>query len=336
MLQQTRSQTVLPYYERFLRELPDVHALAEAPLGHVLALWSGLGYYRRARMLHAAAKTVATKHAGRLPEEPAELRRLPGIGPYTAGAVASIAFGKPAALVDGNVARVLARLYGVEQDVKSAAGAARMWELAEHLVARREGANPGDWNQALMELGATVCVPGNPRCAECPLASLCEGKRRGIAAELPRTAPKRAVPVVERVAVVLASPTHVFLARRRPGLLFGGLWEPPAADATERGALLAALGLGGRALRDAGSVVHVLSHRRLHVHVEVGDLPARGRTRARWGTPRADYDAAEAVSLAELRDGTRAHASLARKVLEVAGVLTLAKAPHRGLRSSSE
>jgi A/G-specific adenine glycosylase len=155
MLQQTRVETVIPYYERFLRELPDVGSLAEATEDRVLSLWSGLGYYRRARMLHAAAMQVVAEHGGRVPAEPSQLERLPGVGAYTAGAVASIAFGGRAALVDGNVARVLARIFGVEDDVKSAAGSARIWSLARQLVAEVDG-DPGDWNQALMELGATV------------------------------------------------------------------------------------------------------------------------------------------------------------------------------------
>jgi A/G-specific adenine glycosylase len=189
MLQQTRVETVLPYYERFLRELPDVASLAEAPEERVLALWSGLGYYRRARMLHAAAKKVAGEHAGRMPDDPAALRRLDGVGAYTAGAVASIAFGRRAALVDGNVARVLARLFAVEEDVKSAAGAARVWAIAERLVGAVQEP-PGEWNQALMELGATVCVPRAPLCAVCPVAPWCAARSLGIAAELPRVSPK--------------------------------------------------------------------------------------------------------------------------------------------------
>ncbi|MGH7293472.1 MAG: A/G-specific adenine glycosylase, partial [Polyangiaceae bacterium] len=155
MLQQTRVETVLPYYRRFLAQLPDVASLAEAPEEQVLALWSGLGYYRRARMLHAAARALASDRGGRIPDAPEQLRRLPGVGAYTAGAIASIAFGRREALVDGNVARVLARLFCVEDDVKSAAGAARVWAIARELVARLPGeVGTGDWNQALMELGA--------------------------------------------------------------------------------------------------------------------------------------------------------------------------------------
>jgi A/G-specific adenine glycosylase len=316
MLQQTRVSTVVPYYERFLRELPTVGHLAEATEERVLALWSGLGYYRRARMLHAAAKQVALAHDGVVPSGLEELRGLKGVGAYTAGAVASIAFGRRAAVVDGNVARVLARLFAIEDDIKSAGGNARLWRLAEALVPDGDG-DPGDWNQALMELGATVCAPRSPRCDECPAMALCAGRQQGIAARLPRIAPKKAPSLVERVALVLVSDRGVLLARRRSDVLFGGLWEPPSADArVGRGLaeLASVLGVDPRALEPAGEVVHVLSHRRLRVEVARGPL---GRRR-RWPLPGADYDAVECVALEKV--GARAQATLARKVLAVAGV----------------
>jgi A/G-specific adenine glycosylase len=328
MLQQTRVETVLPYYARFLRELPDVASLAEATEERVLALWSGLGYYRRARMLHAAAKAVAAEHGGRLPRSPEGLRELEGVGAYTAGAIASIAFGKRAALVDGNVARVLARLFAIEDDVKSAAGAGRVWAIAEELVAEVDG-SPGDWNQALMELGAMVCTPREPRCGECPVSAECQGRALGIAGALPRTAPKRKPIPVKRVALVIASSSQVVLARRRRDALFGGLWEPPAADGVDPGPLAAVLGIEGT-LRPAGRVVHVLSHRRMEIAVSVAPL---GRRR-RWSPPGPDYEAVEVVRVDEL--ASRAHSTLARKVLAVAGVLPLAKAPGAGLRSQSK
>jgi A/G-specific adenine glycosylase len=324
MLQQTRVETVLPYYARFLRELPDVVSLAEATEERVLALWSGLGYYRRARMLHAAAKAVAGEHGGLLPRGLPELRRLQGVGAYTAGAIASIAFGERAALVDGNVARVLSRQFAIEDDVKSAVGAARVWAIADELVADVD--TPGDWNQALMELGATVCTPREPRCGECPVAAGCRGRALGIAGELPRASPKRKPRTVRRVALVIASSTHVVLARRRREALFGGLWEPPAADGVDPGPLAAELGIGA-ALRPGGRVVHVLSHRRMEVDVSVAPL---GRRR-RWSTPGTEYDAIEVTRLDEV--ASRPHSTLARKVLAAAGVLPLAKAARTGLRS---
>jgi A/G-specific adenine glycosylase len=323
MLQQTQVETVIPYYERFLRALPDIHALAEAPEETVLALWSGLGYYRRARMLHAAAKTVSREHGGRVPSEPEELRRLQGIGAYTSGAVASIAFGRPVALVDGNVARVLARLFDVEDDVKGAKGRARIWRVAEELVARAHalGEHPGDWNQALMELGATVCLPGTrARCDACPLAAHCEARARGPehVAGLPRSAPKAPPKLARRVAIVVASPTHVVLARRRVNP-FAGLWEPPGADASEARALAnlaEALDLDAKALVPAAVVEHVLSHRTLRIRVLRAAM--NYRRRRGWPVPSADYDAIEAVRVADL--ASRGHATLTRKILAAAGV----------------
>jgi A/G-specific adenine glycosylase len=314
MLQQTRVETAIPYYERFLRELPTVSALAEAPESRVLELWAGLGYYRRARMLHAAARQIAVGHGGVFPGEVATLRTLEGVGAYTAGAVASIAFGRRAALVDGNVARVLARLFAVEDDVKAARGVARLWGLAEELVPEERA---GDWNQAVMELGATVCVPRKPNCGACPVAPFCEGKALGIAERLPFASAKRPPTPVERVAVVLVSARAVLLARRRPHVLFGGLWEPPSADGGTGGlaALASRLGVDAAALETAGEVVHVLSHRKLRVQVVRGALNGRRK----WPLPGPEYDAIEPVPLEVM--ATRAQATLSRKVLAVAEVL---------------
>ena len=332
MLQQTQVDTVIPYYERFLRELPDVHALAEAPQETVLALWSGLGYYRRARMLHAAAKTVSRELGGRMPSEPQALRRLAGIGEYTAGAVASIAFGRPAALVDGNVARVLARLFALRVDVKSAAGKARLWAIADDLVSKVDeaGEHPGDWNQALMELGATVCLPGaRARCDACPVAAHCAAREQGLVSELPVSAPKARPKLARRVAIVIASATHVVLARRRTDP-FAGLWEPPGADARALTDLAAALGLEPArrwSLAASGVVEHVLSHRTLRIRVLrarfAPDAPAAagraGSARARrWPVPSPEYDAVEPVPIADL--GERGHATVTRKILAAAGV----------------
>jgi A/G-specific adenine glycosylase len=312
MLQQTRVLTVVPYYERFLRELPTVGHLAEATEERVLALWSGLGYYRRARMLHAAAKEVAGAHQGIVPSDVESLRSLRGVGAYTAGAVASIAFGRRAPVVDGNVARVLTRLFAIEDDIKSARGNARVWQLAGELVPDGDG-DPGDWNQALMELGATVCLPRAPACEGCAVRAFCAGREQGIAGRLPRSAPKKAPLSVTRVAVVLASERAVLLARRRGDVLFGGLWEPPTADGGVA-ELASLLGVDPRTLERAGDVVHVLSHRRMRVEVARGPLASRRR----WPLPGTDYDAVECVALEDV--GARAQATLARKVLAVAGV----------------
>ena len=322
MLQQTRATTVVPFYERFLSMLPTVSALAEASEQQVLTLWSGLGYYRRARMLHAAAKRVVDAHDGRLPESVNELRSLQGIGAYTAGAVASIAFGQRAAVVDGNVARVLARLYCIEDDLRAARGNAGIWSLAQQLVEGVDGES-GDWNQAVMELGATVCLPREPRCDECPVRGECSARSNGRAKHLPRLSRKARPLTVERVALVLASPARVLLARRRVELLFGGLWEPPSADG-DVAALAARLQVDLRGLEVVGDVVHGLSHRRMQVKVVRGTLGRKGR----FPLPGPDYDAVEGVALDRL--GERPHASLTRKILEVANVCP------RGLRSRTK
>jgi A/G-specific adenine glycosylase len=319
MLQQTRVDTVIPFYERFLRKLPTLQALAEAGEQEVLALWSGLGYYRRARLLHAAAKSVMKSYAGRLPSEVEQLRRLEGIGAYTAGAVASIAFGRRAAVVDGNVSRVLARLYAIEQDLRGGSGKTRVWQLAEALVPDGDG-DPGEWNQALMELGATVCLPRAPKCTECPLARACLAKARGIHLRLPHLSRKPPPVAMRRVSIVLLSADRVLVARRCTGLLFGGLWEPPGCAGSTRG-LAARLGVDLRGLEHAGDIVHVLSHRRMQVRVFRGPL---GPKRA-FPLPSREYDAIETVSLSGLVD--RPHASLTLKILEVANL------HRRGLRS---
>ncbi len=276
MLQQTRVETVIPYFARFLAAFPNVEALAEAPLDAVLAQWSGLGYYRRARLLHRGAQEVARTMGGALPRTAEGLRAVPGIGPYTAGAIASIAFGEATPLVDGNVARVLARIFGMDLDVRSTRGNARLWELAGELVRAGEGAAPGALNQALMELGATVCTPKSPRCGDCPVAELCVALRDDRVAELPRI--KKATPPKPwaRVAIVATKGDSILLGRRKDDLVFGGLWEPPAYDAPAEPGALATVGsplhVRLRGARERGTVRHVLSHRRMEVAVYSGAL----------------------------------------------------------------
>jgi A/G-specific adenine glycosylase len=219
MLQQTRVNAVLEHYRRFLQRFPDVRALARARLSSVLAAWSGLGYYRRARALHAAARALVRDRAGDFPCTAEELRALPGIGRYTAAAIASIAFGEPRAVVDGNVERVLGRLTGRHLRATQA------WDLAEQLLDR---AHPGDFNQALMELGATVCLPGEPRCGQCPVARWC--RSRGALARAPQPPRRQA-----RLAYRLALRDGAVLLRCRPASasLMPGMWElPPARAAT--------------------------------------------------------------------------------------------------------
>ena len=321
MLQQTRVETVVSYYERFLATFPTVRALAEAPLDGVLAMWSGLGYYRRARMMHAGARAVA--EAGAFPANVEELRRIPGVGAYTAGAIASIAFALPAALVDGNVARVFARLFAIEEDVRGGAGVARLWAVADDLVSGVAEGRAGDWNQALMELGATVCVPREPRCEACPVELYCEARARGIAAELPRLKSKAPPVPVRRAALVCVRNGRVLLARRHTAGTFGGMWEPPSIDvaldredvvswAPSRFATLLGAGVRVGSLEQRGTITHVLSHRRMRVDVLQGAV-SPGPTSAPVA---GDYDRIEWVLLGELAQ--RGMTTLARKILRAA------------------
>ena len=231
MLQQTRVETVIPYYERFLVRFPDVETLADAEQEDVYGCWAGLGYYSRARNLHAAAKVIVRDFDGTLPDDTDALRSLPGIGRYTAGAMASIAFDRPEAVVDGNVKRVLARLLGIREDVTDRRVEEAVWAEASTLA---RGPRPGDCNQALMELGATVCTPRSPDCAACPLRRSCDARRAGDAEALPRKAARVRVRSVRGVAVWLERRGRVLAVKREAGRLLGGLWELPGGD-LERG-----------------------------------------------------------------------------------------------------
>ncbi len=303
MLQQTRVETVVPYYARFLARYPTVERLADAAIDDVLAAWSGLGYYRRARLLHAGATHVARALGGVVPTTAESLREVPGIGRYTAGAIASIAHGEATPLVDGNVARVLSRWACLDEDPKSSAGAAALWDLAAALVARDA---PGDWNQALMELGATVCTPRDPRCEACPVADACAARRVGREREIPAAAKRKASPVVALVAIVARDRRgRVLLAQRGPEGTFGGLWEPPMAEAP------AEPPIDAEGVRVVGRVRHVLSHRRLEVEVKVA-LRARAPRGALGGYERFAWTSPESF-------GELGLATFARKVLAAAG-----------------
>ena len=224
MLQQTQVPAVLSYYARFLARFPTVEALAAAPDQAVLKVWQGLGYYRRARNLHAAAKVVAHEHGGRVPDDPEAFGRLPGVGRYTAGAVLSIAFGRPLAALDSNAVRVLARWFAVTEPVAQARVHRALWALADALVPRRA---PGDWNQAVMELGSEVCTPRAPGCLLCPVGRFCLAATRGIQARVPVRAKRKAIPHIEVGAGVIWRRGRVLLCQRRADAMLGGLWEFP-------------------------------------------------------------------------------------------------------------
>ncbi|MEJ5203560.1 MAG: A/G-specific adenine glycosylase [Anaerolineales bacterium] len=224
MLQQTRVETVIPYFQRWMERFPTLIALAGAPEQEVLQLWEGLGYYTRARNLHKAAQIVVHEYGGELPSDRAALEHLPGIGRYTAAAIASIAFGLDEATLDGNIRRVLARVFHMDLPARSPDGERRLWQLArQHLPAGRAG----DYNQALMDLGATICTPRAPACFICPLETLCLARRLGVQEQLPRLERRAPVPHYLVAAAVIQKDEQVLITQRPAQGLLGGMWEFP-------------------------------------------------------------------------------------------------------------
>jgi A/G-specific adenine glycosylase len=295
MLQQTQVVTVIPYWQRFLERFPTPTALAQASPDEVLSLWRGLGYYSRARNLHRAAQELVAHHGGSLPPSHAQLLGLPGFGRYTAGAVASIAFGLPAPILDGNVDRVLARAHGVEGPRGDRGRERALWALAERWV---QGPSPGELNQALMELGAIVCRPTHPACPRCPLRAHCAANAQGRAEALP--APRvRATRKALALQVAVVRRKGQLLLRRRPEEgLFGGLWELPALElapdatpATVRTGFSELLGARITRAVPLGAVRRTLTHRDLTLHLwalspTLARLPGPG-DRWRWAGPSA-------------------------------------------------
>ena len=235
MLQQTRVAAVVPYYQRFLQRFPTVRALARARSEQVLRLWAGLGYYTRARNLHRAAKQIVARQAGRFPRQFDAALQLSGIGRYTAAAVLSIAYGSPYAVLDGNVARVLARLGAVRGDLRAPRRWKQLQNTAQELLAQE---SPGDWNQAMMELGATLCTPQAPRCTECPVSRWCQAYKLGIAEQLPAARKKRApVKVTLAAAVLLDRRGRTLVVKHadgNAGTLFSRMWQFPAVRVSRR------------------------------------------------------------------------------------------------------
>ena len=296
MLQQTRVEAVLPYYDRFLTRFPTVEALAAAPLDDVLALWSGLGYYRRARQLHAAAQQIAAAGAG-FPRTLEGLLALPGIGGYTAAAVASIAFGVAAPVLDGNVERVLTRWLALEGDPKASASRRRLLTAAAEFL---DPARPGDSNQALMELGATLCIPRRPKCLLCPIAEGCRAAAAGEPERYPEARVKREAEKRRMVVAVVESASGVLLFRRPDdSLLLAGTWELPwVEDVTGEpaAALAARYGGGWRLGPQLAEVRHGITFRDLTVAVHRAELAA-GRWEVRDGPAAGWFDAAGRTGL---------------------------------------
>jgi A/G-specific adenine glycosylase len=277
MLQQTQVATVIPYYAKFLARFPDVAALAAAPIDDVMALWAGLGYYSRARNLHRCAQAVVEHHGGAFPALPDALAQLPGIGRSTAAAIASFAFGARATILDGNVKRVLARVFGIdgfpgEKRVENA-----MWELAETLLpADASDADVSAYTQGLMDLGATLCVRGKPDCARCPFAGDCVAYATGRQRELPAARPKKVVPKRRTWMLVLRDGGSVLLERRPPAGIWGGLWSlPEAADESSLAERARALGAAGLPERLA-PLTHTFTHFRLDIEPRLAELGSGG------------------------------------------------------------
>ena len=301
MLQQTRVETVTPYFVRWMGRFPTVGALAEAPLDDVLTHWAGLGYYARARNLHAAARDVVATYGGRFPSTAEGLQGLKGVGAYTAGAIASIAFGEAAPIVDGNVVRVLARVDALAGAADDPALKKQVWARAGELVQGDGGVRAGDFNQAMMELGAMVCTPAAPGCSRCPLVEPCRARAADAVEKYPAAKTKKPPRAVDAVAVLVERDDKLLLVRRPPSGLWGGLWEPPwraerhIDDEAAARVAKDCTGLRVTNIQSIGRFEHVLTHRRMHFHV----YAARGRGRLALD----GYDAARWLARARLDDG---------------------------------
>lgn len=272
MLQQTQVATVIPYFHRFMEAFPTVDALAAADEQRVLRLWQGLGYYRRARSLHAAAGAIVERFDGRVPDTVEDLLTLPGVGRYTAGAVASIAYGRRAPILDGNVIRVLSRWFLVTQPVSETPTKARLWELAEQVVPNDR---PGDFNQAMMELGALVCVPREPKCLVCSVAEQCEANRAGRQSDVPVVAKRAARQRVAHEVVAIRKGGRYLFERRSAKGLWSNMWQLPTREGG-RGDLAAwvheSYGLCLGPLTRIGQLQHATTHRDIVFTIFVTDV----------------------------------------------------------------
>jgi len=316
MLQQTQVVTVIPYYDRFLSCFPNLRALAEAPEEAVLAQWSGLGYYRRAKLLHRGAQTVLQQHDGRMPESAEALRELPGIGPYTAGAIASIAFGHAEPLVDGNVVRVLSRIFRRRGHAKEGRLQKEIWALAAELI---DPGSAGDFNQGLMELGATLCRVVLPSCGRCPVAELCAAAQSGDPEDFPETPPAQKTLRLTRSVAVALRGEAVLLLKPKISRWFQGMWSLPqeyVAEGIEASGLLqealkARLGLQFEPKEALPSTAHGVTHHRITSLAWKGPVSGRLKTSA-------EYEEARFFEAHEL--ATLALPNLDRKVLNAAQI----------------
>lgn len=300
MLQQTQVGTVIPYFKRFIARFPNVQALAAADLQDVLKVWEGLGYYSRARNLHRAARLVCKEFNGRLPGTFGALQEIPGIGPYIAAAIASIAFDQPVPVVDGNVLRVFARFWGIEDDIRDARTRATLFDRLAPVVA---ACNPSDFNQAMMELGALVCSPRTPKCGTCPLQTGCVAFAAGRTIDLPFKSRKAPVPHYDIAVGVVLHDGKILIGRRRETQMLGGLWEFPggkmkpgeSAEAAVVRELREETGLHVRVHQKYCTVNHAYTHFKITLHAYACDVLS-GTARPR------SADALKWVPLKALRD----------------------------------
>lgn len=299
MLQQTGVSTVIPYFHRFLKEFPTLGHLARSTEERVLELWAGLGYYARARSLRRAAERMVKEFNGRIPETRDACESLPGVGRYTAGALLSFAYDKPEALVDGNVVRLLSRVYGITDDVKDPKTQEGLWGLAWKLVPPKGARH---FNSALMDLGASVCRPSDPDCLVCPLFKDCWARRQGRQEELPHAGADRPRKKIVFHAALIRHGGAWPLLRRPARGLYAGLWEFPTAEMPEdspapqvEAALGGLLGVPVRLVKRLPPIIHILTHREMHLHPWLGDAASPGE-KASWRSP-SDIDGMAISSL---------------------------------------
>ena len=286
MLQQTQVATVIPYYQRFLKSFPTVHRLAKSDLSKVLKIWEGLGYYSRARNLHRASKIILNHFKGEIPDHLIDLLSLPGIGKYTAGAILSIAYNKEAPILDGNVKRVLCRLFAISENPKKTGGL--LWQISESLIPKGRS---NSFNQAIMDLGAMICTPKDPLCHRCPLHRYCKAKALGNPERYPSRVVKKRIPHIEAISGVILRNQKVLLHQRPPKGLLGGLWEFPNWRSEENGRLRLRdhikkeMGMNVEVKESIGTFKQTFSHFKLTLHVfncEAID----GRGKGNWVTVR--------------------------------------------------
>lgn len=281
MLQQTQVATVIPYFQRFIGKFPSLQDLASADLQDVLRLWQGLGYYSRARNLHICAKKVLAEHGGEIPTTVALLLELPGIGRYTAGAIASLAYDQPAPILDGNVTRVLCRIDQIETDPRDRATQSRLWARAEEMLPRQR---VGDFNSSLMELGATVCTPKNPQCLICPVRAHCQAAVAGVQDRIPLPKKTKATPLHRRSVVCIRDGDRYLVEQRPPKGRWAGLWQFITRERATPSQLQSQLGFAISKLRRLGVICHALTHRRYEFTAYVANFEGKRKVGQIWVT----------------------------------------------------